>query len=136
MSGRVFLDTNIFIHAYDTPREWKGKDSAKLIERIIKGEQKAATSYLVLNEVLYYYMREGRDEEAKRFWDNATNMHNLSILPIDQKAGAHVMEFISEGLDATDAFHAAVMAANGIETICSYDKAFDKIKGIKRQEPK
>lgn len=131
----MFLDTNVFIHAYDTSTS-KGKDSYRLLERITKGEQRACTSWLVLNEMVYFFQKEGRVEKAKMAWENATTMHNLAILPIDQKAAMHVVKFVSEGLIATDAFHAAVMAANGIETICTYDKAFEKIKGIKRQEPK
>lgn len=131
----MFLDANIFIYAYQS-NDPRGKACLSLLSRIIKGKQKASTSWLVFDEMLFYFQKTGRHEKGKLSWENATSMPNLFILPLDQKAGMQVMKFVSAGLDATDAFHAAVMAANGVETICSYDKAFDKIKGIKRQEPK
>lgn len=36
---------------------------------------------------------------------------------------------------ARDALHAAVVMAEGLEAICSYDPDFDRIKGIVRREP-
>jgi predicted nucleic acid-binding protein len=63
-------------------------------------------------------------------------MPNLDLLAVDKKAAQTVPEFFKSGLEPRDAMHAATMKANSIETICSYDRAFDKIKGIKRQEPK
>lgn len=36
---------------------------------------------------------------------------------------------------ARDALHAAVVMTEGLEAVCSWDRDFDRIKGIVRREP-
>lgn len=130
----MFVDANVFIYAY-TDRLEHGKKSREFLNRIAKGEQNAITSALVINEVLYY-MQDARGiegvEDANR---HITSMNALSILPIDDKIVSASIPYIKDGLQVTDAFHAATMKLAGVGVICSYDKGFDKVKSIKRQEP-
>lgn len=131
----MFIDANIFINA----KIWHNKDGlacAELLKKIDSGEQNATTSPLVLNEVLYIIKDLKGLEPAERAWINIQHINNLSILPIDQKVMAYVLGYVKLGLEPQDAFHAATMKANGVDTICSYDKGFDKISGLNRQEPK
>ena len=131
----MFLDANIFIHSLITSSK-EGNASVRFLERVASGEQKAVTSLLVFNEVMHFLIKKERLEDAKHFWRTALSFPNLTILPIDSNCANYIIPFLDQGLQTTDAFHAAAMKANGISTICSYDKGFDKIKGIKRQEPK
>ena len=39
------------------------------------------------------------------------------------------------GLMARDAVHAAVVQVHGLDSIASFDRDFDKIKGLRRMEP-
>jgi predicted nucleic acid-binding protein len=39
------------------------------------------------------------------------------------------------GLVARDALHAAVVLELGLEAICSFDKDFDAVDGLRRVEP-
>ena len=131
----MFLDSNIFIYAY-LGQGKQGADSKRLIERIHKGEQKATTSTLVTDEVLFYFLMHRDKEFAKKIWYNILDNPNLKILAVDEKVARAVMQYVDEGLEPRDAFHAATVEVYGLNTICSYDKGFDKIQNIKRQEPK
>lgn len=132
----MFLDANIFIKAVLSPKAPDGRLCNQFLERIIRGEAHACTSALVLNEVLYFFETNFGKERALRVFGNILAYQNLEILAVDQKILRHVAAFSMQGLDATDAYHAATMKANGIDIICSFDKGFDKISGIKRQMPK
>lgn len=130
----MFLDANIFIYAYSTSGN-QGRDSAALLEKVKEGQQ-ATTSGLVINEVLYYFMAHYGLDGAERVHRSITSLENLTILPVNDRVVAKAMDFIRQGLGVTDAFHAATMSVNHVETICSYDSGFDKAKGIKRQAPR
>ena len=131
----MFIDANVFINAKISSRD-EGRASAELLKKIDSGEQNAATSPLVLNEVLYIIQKMRDLEAAERAWNSIQRINHLSILPIDRKVMTYVLGYVKSGLEPQDAFHAATMKANGISTICTYDKGFDKIFGIKRIEPK
>ena len=131
----MFLDANIFIYAYRS-QERMGAACQKLMERTLKGEQQAATSVLVMDEVFYYFLNHRDREFAKKIWNNILNNRNIRILAVDEKVAREVLRYVDAGLEPRDALHAATMKTNGMDTICSYDKGFDKISGIKRQEPK
>lgn len=131
----MFLDSNVFIHLYKSG----GKEGAacnRLFERIATGEQNAACSPLVFDEVIYYFLDTRGISFVEKIWGHMTMLPHLKILPVDEKVIAYVMRFVKEGLEPRDAFHAATMYANGIDVICSYDKGFDRASAIKRQEPK
>ncbi len=130
----MFLDANIFIHAYDSTGQ-RFISSRRLLSRISKGEMNAKTSVLVLNEVLYFFSQKNGPDEGVRVFSNLRKTPHLEILGVEASDMEHVPDLITQGLDASDAYHAAVMRSNDIETIFSYDKAFDKIKSIRRKEP-
>ncbi len=132
----MFLDANIFIKAFLSPNQGEGKLCKQLLDRIARGETNAKTSVLVLNEILYFFEKNFDKKRALKTFNNLCSFPNLEILAVEKRTMASVSEYSNAGLDASDAFHAAVMKSNGIDTICSYDKGFDKVKGLKRQEPK
>ncbi len=131
----MFLDANVFIHAHDGIGT-HGRASMALLQDISKGSQRAKTSWLVVNEVIHYCSRTGRLDMALRHLEMVREMPNLKILAIDASVASHVAHFLRSGLATSDAFHAATMRANRIDVICSFDKGFDKIEGIRRVEPK
>ncbi len=131
----MFLDANIFIYTYRS-HERMGAVCQKLMERVLKGEQQAATSVLVMDEVFFYFLNQRGKEFAKKVWNNILDNHNIRILAIDEKVAREVLTYVDAGLEPRDALHAAAMKVNRIDTICTFDKGFDKVKGVKRQEPK
>ncbi len=131
----MFLDANIFIYA-------RGRGSshapacAALLRDISLGHQHATTSWLVVNEVVNYYLRDGQLDAALAALDIISKMPNLEVFALDQLAGSHVSHYLRLGLITSDAFHAATMKAHQIGVLCSYDKGFDRVEGIRRVEPK
>ena len=132
----MFIDANVFIYAYDSKNGLKHQNSARLLKRIITGEQKASTSPLVINEVIFFFITNSGFEVARQIYKNMLSMQHLSILPVDRRVLDNVFAFMEQGLQVTDAFHAATMRVYGLQTACTYDKAFGQLKGITRQEPK
>jgi len=132
----MFLDANIFIHAYYDSKNKQSQLSKSLLSRVLSGESNACTSVLVLNEVHYFFLKEFGAEKANKIFSNILNYKNLEILPVNKDTLSFVEQYVNAGLETSDAFHVAVMKANNLSTMCSYDKAFDKIYGVKRQEPK
>ena len=133
----MFIDSNVFIYSIVDSRI-QGRNSKKFIQRIIDGEQKAVVSVAVIDEVVFaiYSMRNYDLNSASKTWKKLNSIPNLKILDINREVSETVPEFIKQGLDPTDAVHAATMKVYKIKTICSYDKHFDDIKGINRQEPR
>ena len=130
----MFLDANVLIYAYERVGK-KGDNCIRFLGRVQKGEMRASTSVLVLNEVLHYFSKSYSPEAGLRVFSNIRKTPNLDVLGIDAENLEFVAEFVKQGLDTSDAYHAAVMHSRGIDTICSYDNGFDKIKSIRRQEP-
>ncbi len=130
----MFIDANVFITYYMS----KGKEGERtrlLMKKLSDGEQNACTSSLVINEVCHFFMYHGGLPSVEKIHQQLTSLPNLSILAVDDRIARLSMEFMRGGLDASDSFHAATMKVNSISTICSFDKGFDKVNGIKRQEP-
>ena len=129
----MFLDANIFIHAYHN-RQIEGKECGELLGRVRAGER-AVTSPLVIAETTRFLEYHVGKDYAVRSSRNILGIPNLQILEIDKKTAELAINYFEQGLEPHDAFHAALMKQNGIQTICSYDKDFDKIKEFKRKEP-
>ncbi|MFH1094593.1 MAG: type II toxin-antitoxin system VapC family toxin [Candidatus Micrarchaeota archaeon] len=130
----MFLDANIFIYIYSSGGP-QAQRCQKLLDRIAKGEQNAMTSTLVVNEVLYHLAERKGIERAAQNIGTIISTPHLTILGVEANSIAPAIEYMRKGLETSDAFHAALMRQNGIKTLCSYDKDFDKIKEIKRKEP-
>ena len=130
----MFIDANIFIAAYLDSQE-QGKRSKALLAKIAKGEQNAITNALVVNEVFYKVKELRGIGQVERVHRNLISYAHLSIMPIDDKVIANSITYIKEGLNVSDAFHAATMKNAGVGTICSYDEGFDRARGIRRRVP-
>lgn len=130
----MFLDANVFIHTYDS-NTFEHRNSKSQLKRIINGEMRASTSPLVLNEVLHFFLENRGVARAKEVYLSIRKMPNVTMLSVDEKVLDYVLRFVEQGMGTTDSYHAATMIANSVHVICSYDKGFDKIKGVKRQEP-
>lgn len=132
----MFLDANIFIYAYASGGGAKQQNCAAFMERIVSGEQRATTSSLVINEVIFFFLDNRSVEIAEKVHKNILSNPNIDILAVDRRITELSFSYIKAGMQVTDAFHAATMRINGISTICSYDRGFDRAEGISRQEPR
>lgn len=134
---KVFLDSNIFLRAILRDDADKANACLRLLEKIDRGEVEAATSTLVLNEILW--VLEGykvkRLEIAERL--EAIAMSEVEILG---DAGGNVtMEALGYyrelGVDFTDALNACIARENGIRAVATYDSHFQKLGFIRAIQP-
>ena len=131
----MFLDANIFIHAFRDREGREAESCRRLLLKVAKGEQHATTSPIVAEEVLHHFMESKSRAFALRALRSISGHPNLAMLAVDEKALMLMPEFVEAGLGSADALHAAVMKANGETTICSFDKGFDSAPGLRRKEP-
>jgi predicted nucleic acid-binding protein len=132
----ILLDTNIFMYAAGAAHPNK-LPSARMLERVARGEVQAVIDVETLQEILHRYRAIGRWSDGRRVYD-LTRQLFPSMVPIS----VSIMDCARRLLDshaklmARDALHAAVVVEEELDVICSYDKDFDKVSEIKRVEPK
>ncbi len=127
----MYIDSNIFIYAtLDT--EKLGKQCRTIIEAINEQSITCASSYLVIDEVLWILKKNiGRT-------DASTIIKSMLSLPIkwidvNDAVILHLLSLFEQtSLDPRDTLHLASMKEHALSTIISEDADFDKIKGIKR----
>jgi len=131
-----FLDTNVILRYLTRDDEDKARAALELLLRAERGEERLATSHIVVFEAVYtlesYY---GLDRERIR----------ELLLPIIELRGLRLSRkrlfrqvfelYCQERIDFADAYNAALMLSRGQAEIYSYDADFDKVGGISRLEP-
>jgi predicted nucleic acid-binding protein len=110
--------------------------SARWLEAVARGEVDATVNVETLQELLHRYRAIGRWSDGRRVYDLARTIFP-AVVPIT----AAVLDEARRLLDrhpmlmARDGLHAAVVLVEGLEAICSYDRDFDLIPGVRRVEP-
>ena len=129
----MFIDSNVFLHSiYSTPQT---RRCQAFLRKIESGEQNALTSVMVLDEVLFNLMKRMSPQDSERVIQKFLALPHLQVVAVTPENFIDSLLFVRQGLDPHDALHAAVMKAQGVSSILSYDKDFDKIKSVKRMEP-
>ncbi len=127
----IYLDANFFV-LYNFDLSVKGKNARSIQEKIIAGN-KAVTSSLALDEVMWVIIKTKKTEALRETIHDIYAMPNLSIREVSSTIPLEALDFIEKyALKPRDAFHAAIMKHFGIEKIVSDDQHFDKIEWIKR----
>jgi len=131
----MFIDANVMIHSFLNARGKEADACRQLMRKVVRGEQRATTSALAVEEVLHFFLENRGKKFALRVLKNILENKNITVFPSDERTLSLAPEFIEAGLGSADALHAAVMKANGETTICSFDKGFDSAPGLRRKEP-
>ncbi len=131
-----FIDTNIFLRYLLWDDAKKANQCKKLFTSALENKIQLFTTELVIAEIIwtlssfYKYPREKVAEAVLR-------VLSLETLHVPNKA--ILMEavglFLLKNIDFIDAYNAVVMHDKDIKSIYTYDKHFDLIKSIQRQEP-
>ena len=131
----ILIDANVIMYAAGADHPHK-RPSVALLERVAGGEIEATVDAEVLQEILHRYRAIGRWEDGRRVFD-----YTRLLFPSVVSVTGAILDRARKLLDtdqrimARDALHAAVVMAGGFEAICSYDRDFDRIKGLVRREP-
>lgn len=131
----ILLEANVLMYAagMDHPNK---QPSVRLLERIARREIEAALDAESLQEILHRYRALGRWAEGKRVYDLARQLFP-QVLPVTAEVLDEARALMDRygQLSARDALHAAVVSVHGLEAICSYDRDFDALAGLRRIEP-
>jgi predicted nucleic acid-binding protein len=126
-----YLDSNVFILPvlYEGPRSSRALD---FLERTVKGEIKAATSTLTLDEVVYILSKRSSREIALRQAVKILGFPHLRILDVKKADISLALEKMggNDRLFPRDAIHLSVALNNGFTNIVSDDDDFSKLEGI------
>ena len=134
---KVFLDSNIFLRAILKDDKAKTKDCLRLFRKVDEGEVMAATSLLVLNEILWVLQgyKVEREEISERL--EAIAASNVEILGAEN--GSIVLESLGYykelGVDFIDALNSCIARENEIKKIITYDEHFKKIAFVEKIDP-
>jgi len=134
----VYIDANIFINnvLYDFSENLEAKNSNIFLLKLIKKEFFGITSVLTWDEFTWIVkVNLGKDDAIEKGKDFLV-FPNLVIKNVTLATINKAQELISKyNIRPRDAIHAACAIENNTDSICSFDKDFDKIKEITRTEP-
>ena len=118
-----FIDANIFL------KKWIDAKSAKLVENLDR--EKHCTSVLVLSEVHHLLTRKNI---SGAFDYLRSVLGRINVFDFIQEDFFNAIKN-GQSFDINDKVNIEIMRRNKISTIVSYDKDFDMVKTIKREEP-
>ncbi|HEY6323153.1 MAG TPA: type II toxin-antitoxin system VapC family toxin [Thermoanaerobaculia bacterium] len=129
------MDANIFMYAAGVEHPHK-VPSAGFLLRIAQGEVDAAVDAEALQEILHRYRAMGQWADGRRVYESARRIVPIT-LPITCELIDAARDLLEShaGLTVRDAIHAAVALHSGADAICSYDRDFDGVAGLRRVEP-
>lgn len=131
-----FVDANIFLRylLWDDPA--KAEACRKLFKKAVEDREQLWTTQLVVAEVVWV-LESFYKYPADRVADAILQILNVDALHVEHKE--LLMESVGlyklKNVDFIDACNAIFMLEKGIRTVYSYDRDFDRIKPLHRQEP-
>lgn len=110
--------------------------SVAWLRRVASGDLEAAIDAEVLQEILHRYRSIDRWPDGRRVYDLARRVAPM-VLPVTAPVLDRARDLMDDDrrLTARDAIHAAAAIDHGCHSICTYDRAFDRIAGLSRIEP-
>lgn len=133
----VFLDTNVWMYAAGAESSQR-TPCAALLAQAAKGRVEAVTDAEVLQEFLYRHASVGQVADGIALVREVlATLGPERILPVGASTLARCVDLmeIQSRLSPRDLIHVAVMQEAGVTRMCSYDRAFDAVPGIRRVEP-
>jgi len=131
----IFVDANVFMYAAGAEHRHK-QPSVSFVEAVAGGRVDAAVDAEVLQEILHRYRSIRRWSEGRRVYDLVRQVV-ARVVPVRveilDRARALLDEYVE--LTARDALHAAACLHHEARGLCSYDRDFDGIAGLRRLEP-
>jgi uncharacterized protein len=133
-----FIDTNIFLRFLTKDDPEKAARCRELLQNATEGDLKLYTTDLVVAELIWVL------QSPKTYNISPSEIYKI-IIPLltiknlyfpSKNVFPDIMElFITENIDFIDAYNSVIMRDRKIDTIYSYDKHFDQLPDLLRQEP-
>lgn len=108
-------------------------DAVRVLDDLIARGERLATDVEVLQEILHRYTAIDRLDAIQPAFDAVLDIVD-DVLPVHLAEVEEAKEIVlgRYGVSARDALHIAVMRANQIDRIASFDIGFDRVPGIER----
>ena len=105
----------------------------RALETCVARGERLVTDAEVLQEILHRYVAIGRPEAIQPAFDVLLAVVD-ETLPVDvhDVEGAKQIVLGAYQLSARDALHVAIMQRHGIDTVMSFDRAFERYPGLTR----
>lgn len=122
----MFVDANVLVYL-----NLGVEEVARFFEKLLT-ESRLYTNVLVLDEVLYVsWRRYGvKFEDTMRFLDDVV-LPYVKVLNVGWEEYVKAKGYVGI-LKPSDALHVAVMLNNGIKTVVSEDRDFDRVGDVRR----
>lgn len=127
----MYIDANIFIYA-SIDNKKLGKNCRKIIKAIDQKQIHCASSYLVVDEVLYILQKHIGKKDAFTLIKSIISLP-VRWIEVDENVIISMLSLYDKtSLDPRDAIHVASMKKLGVSTLISEDSDFDTISEVTR----
>lgn len=128
----IFVDSNIPIYLIGAEHPTK-RAAETVVHRLLNSEQTLVTDAEVYQEILHRYNAIRRPDAIAPAFELLDQLTDACVpVTVDTVRRAKTLLESHPGLSARDAVHAAVMKANEIRDVLSFDSGFDSIPGLAR----
>lgn len=130
------IDANLFIYAIGVDHPYRDASAAAL-QSVRAGDIEANVSTEILQEVLNLYHRRGQLTIGFQLFDDLIRQFPAPyVVDLKTMMSARAILELHPEIDSRDAVHAATALQHNLEGIISADRAFDRIEGLTRFDPK
>jgi predicted nucleic acid-binding protein len=128
----ILIDSNIpmYLVGADHPNK---EAAGRLLDRLAMAQERLVTDAEVFQEIIHRFSALRRPEAIQVAFDALQRVVDevLSIGMAEVEMAKSIV-LATTGLSARDALHIAVMQANDVDRILSFDRGFDRYPGIQR----
>jgi predicted nucleic acid-binding protein len=129
----LYIDSNVFVYAALNTEEL-GDRARLLLSRVQQGKERAVTSALAFDELVWAVKKHRSMEDAVSAGEAFLNFPNLKLVVVNGDLLVSALNLIKKyRLDPRDAIHAATAVMEKAKTLVSTDSHFDRIKELKRK---
>lgn len=131
MPTRIYLDTNVFINAYES-RGARSEAAWQILEAVERDEFFAVTSELTLAEVLVGPIQEGDDELAGHYHEILSSEGDFEVAAVERRVliEAATLRGITRSLRLPDAIHVATARLHDCRFVVSDDLKLPDVSGL------
>ena len=137
--GSLYVDSSIFLYPiiYKLEAVEEARESKNFLLKISEGLVEACTATITWDEIVWVVRKIFGLKPSIELGRKFLEFPNLKLLNVKRSIVLRAQGLMEKyEIKPRDAIHAATALENGIETIVSYDRDFDKLEEIKRLDPR
>ena len=131
----ILVDSNVPMYLIGAPHPNNAR-ARQLLEAAVSLDERLVTDAEVLQEILHRYVAIRRTDAIQPAIDALlSSVDEVIAIEAEDVLAARDILLAAAPLSARDAIHAAIMRRHGIDSILTFDEAFDRIPGVRRFLP-